>query len=148
MAVEIKILSRGDESLLLNSAPGVFDNPVDPQLTREFLRDPRHHIAAAVETGRVVGFASAVHYVHPDKPAQLWINEVAVAPTHRQQGLGKALLTALFDVGRQLDCTEAWVLTDRANQPAMRLYSSLTNVPPTDHVMFTFPLSAAAPQKP
>jgi GNAT superfamily N-acetyltransferase len=140
MAVEIKILSRDDESLLLNSAPGVFDNPVEAQLAWEFLQDARHHIAAAVENGQVVGFASAVHYLHPDKRPQLWINEVTVAPTHRQQGLGKALLTALFDVGRQLGCTEAWVLTDRPNQPAMRLYSSLTNVPPTDHVMFTFPL--------
>jgi hypothetical protein len=27
----------------------------------------------------VVGFASAVHYVHPDKAPELWINEVGVA---------------------------------------------------------------------
>jgi len=148
MAVEIKILSSGDESLLLNSAPGVFDNPVDPQLAREFLRDPRHHIAAAVEDGQVVGFASAVHYMHPDKRSQLWINEVAVAPTHRQQGLAKTLLPVLFNVGRLLGCTEAWVLTDRPNLPAMRLYSSLTTVPPTDHVMFTFPFSESDTQKP
>ena len=27
---------------------------------------------------QIVGFASAVHYVHPDKPPELWINEMGV----------------------------------------------------------------------
>jgi aminoglycoside 6'-N-acetyltransferase I len=103
----------------------VFDNPIDPELTAEFLADHRHHIAVAVEDGVVVGFASALHYVHPDKRPELWINEVALAPKHRRRGLGKAVVEALFEVGRGLDCTEAWVLTDRGNPGAMAFYSSL-----------------------
>jgi aminoglycoside 6'-N-acetyltransferase I len=140
---EIRILQRGDEAALTKVAPGVFDQAVDKYLTSEFLNDPRHHLAVAIEDGLVVGMTSAVHYVHPDKPPQLWINEVGVAPTHRGKGLGKALLSALFERGKTLGCTEAWVLTDRANIPAMRLYSSLGGVEfPSDQVMFTFPLSA------
>jgi len=65
----------------------VFDGPIDPVLTRKFLNDPRHHIVVAIHDEVVVGFASAVHYVHPDKAPQLWINEVAVAPPHRRRGL-------------------------------------------------------------
>src|SRR5207249_3303959 len=68
VAVEIRILGRGDEMLLSTAAAGVFDHPVEARRCAEFLNDPRHHIAAAVDGGRVVGFASAVHYVHPDKP--------------------------------------------------------------------------------
>ena len=124
MAIEIKVLRRGDESVLKNVATDVFDNPVDPELTREFLGDPRHHIAVAVDAGVVVGFASGVHCVHPDTPPELWINEVAVAPTHRRQGLGKAVLLTLFEVGRAHRCGVAWVLTDRKNAAAMALYSS------------------------
>jgi ribosomal protein S18 acetylase RimI-like enzyme len=124
MAIEIRILERGDEAILTNAAPEVFDHPVDPELTREFLGDPRHHIAVAIEDGVVVGFASALHYVHPDKRPQLWINEVAVAPTHQRQGVGKRVLQALFDLGRTLHCSEAWVLTDRSNVAAMALYTS------------------------
>ena len=125
MAMEIKVLRRGDERILMNVAAEVFDNPIDAELTKEFLDDPRHHIAVAIDDGLVVGFASGVHYIHPDKRPELWINEVAVAPTHRRRGLGKAVLSALFEVGRAHHCTVAWVLTDRGNAAAMALYSSV-----------------------
>ena len=125
MAIEFKVLQRRDQAILMNVAPGVFDNAIDPDLTREFLEDPRHHIAVAIDDGLVVGFASGVHYVHPDKPPELWINEVGLAPTHRGRGLGKAVLKALFKVGRAHRCTKAWVLTYRSNVAATALYSSV-----------------------
>jgi len=124
MTIEIRVLQHGDESILMNVAVEVFDNPIDANLTREFLEDPRHHIAVAIDDGLVVGFASGVHYVHPDKPPELWINEVGIAPTHRRRGLGKAVLTALLEAGRAQNCTVAWVLTYRSNAAAMALYLS------------------------
>jgi ribosomal protein S18 acetylase RimI-like enzyme len=125
MAVQVRVLGPDDESVLMSVAPDVFDGPIDPRLTREFLHDPRHHIAVSINDGVVVGFASAVHYVHPDKAPQLWVNEVAVAPSHRRRGLGQAMLRLLFDIGRVHGCTVAWVLTDRMNAAAMALYCSL-----------------------
>lgn len=122
MTVEIKVLRSGDEAVLDCVAPEVFDNPVDPALTREFLADPRHHIAVAVDDGQVVGFASGVHYVHPDKPPELWINEVGVAPSHHRRGLGRRVVDALLEVGRAHRCHSAWVLTDRTNTAALALY--------------------------
>jgi ribosomal protein S18 acetylase RimI-like enzyme len=125
MAIEIKVLQRGDDSILMKVAAEVFDNPIDADLTREFPEDPRHHIAVAIDDGLVVGFASSFHYIHPDKRPELWINEVGLAPTHKRRGLGKAVLNALFEVGRAHNCTVAWVLTDRSNVSAMALYSSV-----------------------
>jgi ribosomal protein S18 acetylase RimI-like enzyme len=128
MAIEIRVLKSGDEAVLANVAPEVFDHPVDPDLTREFLADPRHHIAVAVDDGLVVGFASAVHYLHPDKRPELWINEVAVAPTHHQRGLAKAVMNALFAEGRVRHCVNAWVLTSAGNPSALALYRALGGV--------------------
>ncbi|HEX8694546.1 MAG TPA: GNAT family N-acetyltransferase [Longimicrobium sp.] len=147
MAIEIRVLRRGDEAVLARVAPGVFDDPVDAGAAAEFLADPRHHLAVAAEDGVVVGFVSAVHYVHPDKPRpELWINEVGVAPAHQGRGVGKAVLRAMLDVARGLGCGEAWVLTGRANAPAMRLYASLGGEEaPDDAVMFTFVLDGGAP---
>ena len=140
--MEIRVLEPGEHDVLGTIAQDVFDSPLDPRATHEFLRDPRHHVVVAIDTGVVVGFASAVHYVHPDKPSpELWINEVGVAPTHRRRGIGKAILHKLLDHARDLGCAEAWVLTDRANEAAMRLYESSGGIESaTDDVMFGFPL--------
>lgn len=80
MPIEVRILGKGDESVLANVAPDVFDDPLDARATPEFLSDPRHQLADAIDDGLVVGFASAMLYVHPDKPhPELWINEVGVS---------------------------------------------------------------------
>jgi ribosomal protein S18 acetylase RimI-like enzyme len=142
---EVRLLGPGDESVLANAGPDVFDDPIDMRATTEFLNDPRHHIAVAIDEGAVVGFVSAVLYVHPDKPhPELWINEVGVAPSHHRRGIAGQLLRAVLDVGREAGCTEAWVLTDRSNEAAMRLYGSAGGVEaPDDQVMFTFFLDAS-----
>jgi aminoglycoside 6'-N-acetyltransferase I len=146
MATEIRILRPGDEAVLANVAPDVFDDPIDERAAAAFLDDPRHHVTVAIDDGFVVGFASAVLYVHPDKPRpELWINEVGVAPTHHRRGIARELLDALLEVGRAADCSEAWVLTDRSNEAAMRLYASVGGQEaPSDQVMFTFFLDRGA----
>ena len=122
--VEVRLVAVGDHALLARVADGVFDEPVDPRLTREFLDDPRHHLVLAIEQGVVVGFVSAVDYVHPDKPRQLWINEVGVAPSHQRRGIARRLLDAMLAHGRALGCTEAWLGTEETNVAARRLYES------------------------
>jgi aminoglycoside 6'-N-acetyltransferase I len=147
MAIEIKVLGAQDAGILAALAPDVFDDPIDVGRANEFLADPRHHLVVAFDNGQVVGFVSAVHYIHPDKPRpELWINEVSVSETHRGRGLGTRLLHSLFAVAQGLGCAEVWVLTDRANTAAMRLYAAAGSAEaPTDHVMFTFRLDERAP---
>jgi ribosomal protein S18 acetylase RimI-like enzyme len=141
MAVQIRILRSGDEGVLDTVHPDVFDDPIDAQAAREFLSDSRHRLAAAIDNDLVVGFVSAVLYVHPDKPApELWINEVGVAPSHQGQGIARRLLAATLEEARAAGCSEAWVLTDRNNRAAMRLYEAGGGRASEDHVMFTFRL--------
>ena len=136
--MDIKILRPGDEHVLDRVAHGVFDDPIDPPATKRFFADDHHHIVVAIDNDTVVGFISAVHYVHPDKPQpELWINEVAVAETHHRQGIGKAMLREVQSLARALGCKEAWVLTDRSNVAAMSLYSGCGGRN-EDSVMFTF----------
>ncbi len=135
----IQTLSLTDLPLLLHPADDVFDNPVDESFAREFLADPRHHIVVAVSEGIVIGFASAVHYIHPDKPPELWINEVGVADAHQGKGVGKVIMNELLRLAKQLGCVNAWVLTDRNNEAANRLYKSAGgNIAEGDTVMYEF----------
>lgn len=120
----VRLLGSDDADVLKNVMEGVFDNAVDMRLTDEFLRDPRHHLAVALDDGTVVGMASALHYVHPDKPPELYINEVGVAESHRNRGIGRQLLRALLDHGKTLGCTQAWLGTERSNSAARRMYAA------------------------
>jgi aminoglycoside 6'-N-acetyltransferase I len=142
MPIEIRILHTKDASILDHVAPDVFDDPIVPQAVQRFLDSPDHHLAVAIDEGMVVGFASAVQYVHPDKPRpELWVNEVGVSPAHQNRGLGKALMQALLEVARDAGCSEAWVLTERNNQPAMRLYKAVGGEEEQEEiVMFSFKL--------
>jgi len=141
MSAGIRRLTRDDRAVLDRVADDVFDHAITPALAAEFLDDPRHHLVVAIDGEAVVGFVSAVHYVHPDKPTELWINEVGVAPTHQGRGIAKALLTEMLAVARGLGCREAWVLTSRSNVAAMRLYASCGGSEgDPDLTMFSFPL--------
>lgn len=140
--ITLKFLRPSDLPLLTNVAEDVFDNPIVESSAQEFLVDPRHRLVVALDGDLVIGFVSAVIYVHPDKPApELWINEIGVAPTHHRQGIGKALTQAILEEAKRSGCSEAWVLTYRSNLPAMAMYKSAggeETLP--DPTMFTFRL--------
>ncbi len=121
----VSILRPDDIALLDHVSPDVFDHPLRPELIREFVSDSRHHLAIATANDEVVGFASAIHYVHPDKPSELWINEVGVSQSFQGQGIGTRLMRALFAHGADLGCAEAWVLADEDNAAARSFYESL-----------------------
>ena len=137
--MEFRLAGPDDAAVLARAAADVFDHPVDAELTAEFLSDPRHHLAIALDDGRVVGMASGVHYIHPDKAPELWVNEVGVAPSYRGQGVGRRVLTVLLEHGRALGCHEAWLLTDDANAAARRMYAAAGGRE-TRQIMITFDL--------
>ena len=121
----VRLLGRDEAGVLENLAPDVFDEPLRAESVAEFFADPRHHLAVALEGDRVVGMASAVHYVHPDKPAELWVNEVGVSAARQGEGLGKRLMRTLLEHGRALGCRDAWVTTELDNDRARGLYRAL-----------------------
>ena len=139
MTIAVRVLGSHEAHILDNVADEVFDNAVDPRWCAEFFADPRHHLAVGLDDDLVVGMASGVHYVHPDKPPELWINEVGVAPTYAGRGLGRRLVATLVAHGASLGCREAWVLTSPTNEAAKRMYRAAGSAPEEElSVMFTY----------
>ena len=99
MSVVVRLLQDGDQALLGHALPGVFDHDIDPELADRFLRDPRHHLVAAIADDRPVGFVSGVDYWHPDKQREVWINEVGVASAWQNRGVGT----------RSRSCARTWL---------------------------------------
>ena len=144
----IRRLGRDDLAILERVVADVFDFEVDADLSAEFVADPRHHLVVALVEGRVVGFASGVHYLHPDKPAELFVNELSVASAYRRRGIGRRLLRALLDHARALGCREAWVATEPQNAAARALYSAAGgSESPQQFVMVSFMLDDETERK-
>jgi len=124
-AIEIRLLTAADVTVLDRVEDGVFDNPVQRVLAEHVLALRNNYPVVAVAAEVVVGMASAIVYSHPDKPLQLFVNEVGVADRMQGQGIGKKLVARLLELARTAGCTEVWVATEEGNRAARALYASL-----------------------
>ncbi|GAA5514671.1 hypothetical protein Dcar01_03427 [Deinococcus carri] len=141
-ALTVRVLNAAEAAVLDHVAPDVFDGPPDPRWTAEFFADPRHHLAVALDGETVVGMAGGFRYVYPDKPPELFVNEVAVSPAYQGQGLGHRLMDALTTHARSLGCVAAWVLTEADNTAARRLYRASGGLEESCQI-FVIPLEQA-----
>jgi ribosomal protein S18 acetylase RimI-like enzyme len=124
MEFEIRQVKPGDVALFDRVAEAVFDEPVDPVRLAAYLAEPGHHMLVALLAGEVVAQVAAVIHRHPDKPTELYIDEVGVTPALQRQGIARAMLERMLALGSALGCEEAWVGTENDNQPARGLYES------------------------
>lgn len=115
-------LGLADAAILQSIAPDVFDEPVDPERLAAYLRAPDNLMVVALDRQLVVGQCAAVVHRHPDKPTELYVDEVGTASTHRRQGIARMMLEEMFAWGRELGCEEAWLGTELDNDAANALY--------------------------
>jgi ribosomal protein S18 acetylase RimI-like enzyme len=141
-AVSIHVVRPDTASLLDRVDDDVFDHEVRPELLRAFLANPSNVLVVAVAEGEVVGMATGMAYVHPDKPLSLFINEVGVSGRFQRRGVGRQLMSALLDWGRQRGCREAWVATEVNNTSARALYQSCGGIEDENNaVVYVYPLA-------
>jgi GNAT superfamily N-acetyltransferase len=85
--------------------------------------------------GEVVGFANAVLHLNTWTTKHIcYLEDLFVAPEKRGEGVGRALIQALAQRGRDEDWFRIYWMTKRDNAPARRLYDAIT--PVTDWVRY------------
>ncbi|MER8625956.1 GNAT family N-acetyltransferase [Mesorhizobium sp. M1143] len=142
MSVEIRRLYPGDDALVKRIAEDVFDEPVRADRLSAYLASSGHMMIVALADGVVVGQCAAVIHRHLDKVSELYIDEVGVSPAHQRHGIARKMLDAMFALGREQGCGEAWVGTEPDNVPARALYESRKEVrgPAESFVMYVYEL--------
>ena len=142
MTVEIRRLFPGDDVVLMQVAEDVFDEPVQADRLAAYLAMPGHFMIVAMAESVVVGQCAAVIHRHPDKVSELYIDEVGVSPTLQRQGIARKMLDAMFALGREHGCGEAWVGTEPANVAARALYDTRKEPhgPAEEFVMYVYEL--------
>jgi ribosomal protein S18 acetylase RimI-like enzyme len=136
---QIRQLTAGTAELLLQHvAPDVFDEPIDPARLAKYVAAPGHVMFLALDDGQVVGQLAAVMHHHPDKPAELYIDEVGVSPAWQRRGIARRLMDAIAAFGREQGCDEIWVGTDPDNGAAQALYGKHAEGEP--FLMYAWPV--------
>ncbi|UVK39741.1 GNAT family N-acetyltransferase [Mesorhizobium sp. AR10] len=124
MTVEIRRLFPGDDADLIGIAEDVFDEPVRADRFAAYLAEPGHFMIVALADDVVVGQCAAVIHRHPDRASELYIDEVGGTPAFQRQGIARKMLDAMFEIGREHGCEEAWVGTEPDNLAARALYEA------------------------
>ena len=141
--IEVRFAAAEDAELFDRVAEEVFDEAVDPARLAAYLSTPGHHMIVALDRGTIVGQVAAVAHRHPDKPTELYIDEVGVAAGYRRRGIARRMLAAMLAHGRAIGCEEAWVGTEPDNLPAKALYEQQRHegdVAAEEFLMYVFKL--------
>lgn len=138
--IRIVSLSPDDVGVLERVHEDVFDESVRPERAAAYLADPTNLMMVALTDGLVIAQVAAVVHRHPDKPTELYVDEVGVAEPWRRRGLAREMLMRMFAHGKALGCEEVWVGTESDNHAARRLYESLEGKPAETFVMYVYEL--------
>ena len=140
--VRLERMSPDDLPRVLAAAELFDDAPTDA-LTRRFFAEPGHHLIVALDGNEAAGFVSGVEVAHPDKPVEMFLNELGVRDASRGRGIGRALVEALRDLAIERGCAGMWVLTEDGNEAALRTYRAAGAGAPSPQVMleWEFPVT-------
>ncbi len=110
--------------LLDRVADGVFDHAIDPRNLKAYLAVPQNWMCLALNEGLVVGMVMCVVHLHPDKPTELYLDEIGTGDDWRRQGIARQLMQMVFDRADAEGFDEIWLGTEPDNLPARGLYES------------------------
>lgn len=120
-------------------AAALFDHPIDPTATTNFLADERHHLLIGYVGDKPAGFLTAVELLHPDKPQpEMFLYELGVGEEHRRQGVATALIQRLVELCGERGCGEMFVLTNDDNAAGQATYRKAGGKPEPAGIMFTW----------
>jgi len=123
--VKARRLGPEDAALAVEAVRRVKEAAVDPDYLRRFLAKPENVLIVAEEAGSPAGFLVAYALDRVDRDRRMvCLYEIGVAAASRRRGLAAAMIEALLAWCRTQGVMKTWVITDRTNEPAMRLYAA------------------------
>jgi ribosomal protein S18 acetylase RimI-like enzyme len=108
---------------------------------RDFLKNDRHYLLAALEGNSPIGFILAYRMRRVDREQDMmFFYEINVVEECRKKGAGIALINKLKEICRDENIMKMFVLTNRSNTAAYNLYKKTGGIPDAagDEVTFVY----------
>jgi aminoglycoside 6'-N-acetyltransferase I len=137
--MDIRVLAPGDEDLLVRAVAMIDEADLTYAEASRFLADPALVNVVALKDGEVAGFVYG-HVLRRFEGTTFFIYSVDTDEPYRRRGAARAMLEELKALMPERGWDEMFVLTNRSNRPAMRLYAAAGGISPApdDVVMFDF----------
>jgi ribosomal protein S18 acetylase RimI-like enzyme len=140
----VKRLGPGDEQMgcdVING--GRFEcrtgTHVDNAFMERFLADNHNYLVAAIEGDTPIGFVLGYSMQRVDHEASmLYVHEVSVSEHRRREGIGTALMRRVLEICREEGMLKMFLVTGRANEAAIGLYSRVGGGPSPDNPLLSF----------
>lgn len=125
MTQRFKIVAVTDPDHLLHSiAPEVFDESITGEYLTGYLASPHTMLYLAFHNHKIIGQIQAFIQLHPDKPADLYIDNLGVTPEFQRYGVGTQLIAAVLKAGRERGCRSAWLSAEADNEVVRAFYTA------------------------
>lgn len=103
----------------------IFDEPINFDRLTDYVKESSHIMLVALSDGSVIGQLMAVIHRHPDKPTDLYVDELAVAEDYRRRVIATRLMEAVLLMGVERGCEEVWLAVEPENEGAKQFYGTL-----------------------
>jgi ribosomal protein S18 acetylase RimI-like enzyme len=111
------------------------------QHLEKFLARSENVLIVAEQDGVPTGFLLAYLLDRVDRDQRMvCLYEIDVSEHHRRRGIGRAMIETLKSICKKENAMKAWVITNRSNLAAFRLYESTGAAadPSGDEVTFVY----------
>lgn len=125
MTIVARRLATDDADLGVKMASLFAGNDVHRDHVAAFLSETHNVLIAGSVNGTLAGFLTA-HLLarFKDLRRKFLIYEVDVLPAYRRMGVGRSMIELSLGIAREAGADTSFVLTNRSNDAAVRLYES------------------------
>jgi ribosomal protein S18 acetylase RimI-like enzyme len=138
MPVEIKRIQEFKNDEIFNLFSRVGERTIDPN--PRFFEDESNILLVAYAGAEPCGFLYGylLESLRSKQP-KVFLYSIDVVEEYRAKGVGTQLIETLKNIAKQRACQEIFVLTNRANLAAMKLYEKTGGaIESSDDVMFVY----------
>lgn len=121
--IEYHSITAENAALLGTIEKGVYEAPVREDFLAACLGNPHQFLIVAVADGKVIGKAQAYVFHFPEKPPEIYIEEIDVAKKWRRRGVATGLMESVGAEGKKRGIAEYWLVTEKDNKGARALYA-------------------------